>query len=223
MPTTSSSAAARSRASRLLAASCATIVSTIWSPIVITGLSAFIALWKTIETSRQRKRPSSASLIASTSWPRKRTSPPVMTAGGWRMRVIAWATVDLPLPDSPARPNTSPGLIDSETPSTARTGPRAVRYSTWRSRISSRGDCSDQAADPGARRATALAGMVHHWRGAAARPAEGHALQNTGRLPLGAQPRIGEFVDGVVDEGKGEGDQRDAGPRRDERPPGSGE
>src|ERR671910_2289881 len=168
--------------------------------MVITGLSAFIALWKTIETSRQRKRPSSASLIASTSWARKRTSPPVMTAGGWRMRVMAWATVDLPLPDSPARPSTSPGLIESETLSTARTGPRAVRYSTWRSRISSRGACSDSAAGPGARRATALAGMVHHRRRAAAHPAKGDALQNAGRLALGAQARVSELVDRVVDE-----------------------
>src|ERR671917_528569 len=113
------------------------------------------------------------------------------------MRVIAWAMVDLPLPDSPARPKTSPGLIDSETPSTARTGPRAVRYSTWRSRISRRGVCSDRAAAPGARRATVLAGMVHHRRRARSRAAEGEALQNAGRLSLGAQPRIGELVDGV--------------------------
>src|SRR5687768_2981034 len=139
------------------------------------------------------------------------------------MRVIAWATVDLPLPDSPARPNTSPGLIDSETPSTARTGPRAVRYSTWRSRISSRVACSDSVAGPGARRATALAGMVHHRRRAAAHPAKGDALQNAGRLALSAQARVGELVDCVIDEGEGEGDERDAGPCRDECPPGAGE
>ena len=34
--------------------SCARIMSTNWSPTRITGLSAFIALWKTIETFRQR-------------------------------------------------------------------------------------------------------------------------------------------------------------------------
>ena len=34
--------------------SCACIMSTNWSPTRITGLSAFIALWKTIETLRQR-------------------------------------------------------------------------------------------------------------------------------------------------------------------------
>ena len=122
----SSSSPARSRASlRADRASCARITSTIWSPTVITGLSAFIALWKTIETSRQRNCSSSASLIARTSLPRKRTSPPVMTAGGWSRRRIAWATVDLPLPDSPARPKHLARRDGrSETPSTARTGPR---------------------------------------------------------------------------------------------------
>ena len=39
---------------RLVTRSCAVIASAIWSPIVITGLSAFIALWKTIETRFQR-------------------------------------------------------------------------------------------------------------------------------------------------------------------------
>src|SRR5215203_2197133 len=115
------------------------------------------------------------------------------------MRVIAWATVDLPLPDSPARPKTSPGLIDSETPSTARTGPRAVKYSIWRSRISSRGVCSDWAAAIGARRATDLACMVHHRRCTTTGPAEGEALQNASRLSLCAQSGISELVDGVVD------------------------
>jgi hypothetical protein len=43
---------------------------------------------------------------------------------------MAWAMVDLPLPDSPANPNTSPGATLNDTPSTARTGPRGLRYST---------------------------------------------------------------------------------------------
>ena len=42
--------------------------------------------------------------------------------------------VDLPLPDSPASPKTSPGAIANDTPSTARTAPSGpfpgVRYST---------------------------------------------------------------------------------------------
>jgi hypothetical protein len=35
-----------------------------WSPTRITGLSAFIALWKTIETFRQRNRRSSSAQAA---------------------------------------------------------------------------------------------------------------------------------------------------------------
>ena len=70
---------------------------------------------------------------SSTSSPSKRISPPVMTAGGRRTRRIAWAMVDLPQPDSPARPNTSPGDDRKETSLTARAGPRGVRYSTYRS------------------------------------------------------------------------------------------
>ena len=46
---------------------CVISTSVIWSPIFITGLSEFIALWKTIETSRQRKASSSSSFISSTS------------------------------------------------------------------------------------------------------------------------------------------------------------
>ena len=54
MPTTSSSSPARASAVRFETRSCARIMSTNWSPTRITGLSAFIALWKTIETLRQR-------------------------------------------------------------------------------------------------------------------------------------------------------------------------
>ncbi len=54
MPTSSSSSPARASASRFEMRSCARIMSTNWSPTRITGLSAFIALWKTIETLRQR-------------------------------------------------------------------------------------------------------------------------------------------------------------------------
>ena len=56
--------AARASAFRFEIFSCARIMSTNWSPTRITGLSAFIALWKTIETLRQRNRRSSFSLLA---------------------------------------------------------------------------------------------------------------------------------------------------------------
>ena len=47
-------AGARERLALRSIFSCACIMSTNWSPTRITGLSAFIALWKTIETLRQR-------------------------------------------------------------------------------------------------------------------------------------------------------------------------
>ena len=66
------------------------------------------------------------------SFPLNSTSPPVMIAGGRKIRRIAWATVDFPQPDSPASPNTSPGAMEKETPSTALTDPPGVKYSTLR-------------------------------------------------------------------------------------------
>ena len=65
--------------------SCALNMSTNWSPTRITGLSTFIALWKTSETWRQRKRRSSSRLIATRSSPRKRIRPPETWAGGLRI------------------------------------------------------------------------------------------------------------------------------------------
>ena len=56
--------------------SCALNMSTNWSPTRMTGLSTFIALWKTSETWRQRTRRSSSRLMATRSSPRKRMRPP---------------------------------------------------------------------------------------------------------------------------------------------------
>ena len=63
------------------------------SPIRSTGLSAFIALWKTMAISRQRSARSCGAVAPSTSKPppgMRRpwyvTLPPVMTAGGRRRR-----------------------------------------------------------------------------------------------------------------------------------------
>ncbi len=87
-------------------------MSTNWSPTRMTGLSTFIALWKTSETWRQRTRRSSSRLIATRSSPRKRMRPPETSAGGLRICSTALASVLLPQPDSPARPRISPGAID---------------------------------------------------------------------------------------------------------------
>ena len=58
---------------------------------------------------------------------RSSTRPPAITAGGSSSRSRACARVDLPLPDSPTRPKTSPAAIRNETPSTARTRPESSR------------------------------------------------------------------------------------------------
>jgi len=94
-------------------------MSSNWAPTVITGLSALRALWKTTEISDQRTLRSSASSALNRSmvsaWPAplsglewKSTSPLVMTPGDRSRRMAAMASVDLPLPLSPASPSTWP-------------------------------------------------------------------------------------------------------------------
>ena len=56
-------------------------MSAIWSPMVMTGFSEFIALWNTIAICRHRNSRNSAALSVSTSTSRNRMDPPVMTAG----------------------------------------------------------------------------------------------------------------------------------------------
>ena len=63
-------------------------------PTLVTGLRAFIALWKTMDTRVQRKarRSSPSSAVTSTSVPsrpRKLTEPPVSPAGGRSILVSA--------------------------------------------------------------------------------------------------------------------------------------
>ncbi|CSI36490.1 Uncharacterised protein [Vibrio cholerae] len=67
-----------------------------------------------------------SSLYFRMSSPLKITSPPVMNAGGLCRRISEKATVDLPQPDSPARPNTSPGAKSKLTLLQARTSPASV-------------------------------------------------------------------------------------------------
>ena len=78
-------------------------------------------------------------VIANTSAPRKRTSPPVMTAGGLQHAHHRVGDRRLAAARLTGQAEDFAGWIANETPSTARTGPRAVRYSTCRSRTSSSG------------------------------------------------------------------------------------
>src|SRR5580698_4688958 len=105
--------------------------------IDFTGLSAFIALCMTTDMSFHRTVAMSLSVSPTMFWPWKMTLPPVMAAGETSSWAIANSSVDLPQPDSPTMPMNSPGSRSKLTPSTARTVPRSVAYSTTRSRTAS--------------------------------------------------------------------------------------
>ncbi len=95
-------------------------------PILRVGLRALIAYCGMIETSLKRySRIASPSAIGS-SIPSRATRPPT-----WRIRpsirTRLLPKVDLPHPDSPARPMISPSATATVTPSSAFTSPARVR------------------------------------------------------------------------------------------------
>src|SRR3546814_5323258 len=69
--------------------------------------------------------------------PSSRISPAAMRPGGSSRPMMAAPVIDLPAPDSPTTPSTSPAEISSETSSTATRVPRRVGNSTRRLRTSS--------------------------------------------------------------------------------------
>src|SRR5579859_3509597 len=92
------------------------------------GLSEAYGSWKIICMIRRQAR-TSAELAWVRLRPASRTEPPVVGTS-WRM---VRASVDLPQPDSPTRPRTSPCRTERLTPSTARTAPvrRLTRKPSW--------------------------------------------------------------------------------------------
>src|SRR5215470_5880332 len=66
--------------------------------------------------------------------PLKRTSPPTTRPGGSSSPMMAAPVSDLPAPDSPTTPSTSPGAMSNDTPSTAMSVRRRVGKATRRSR-----------------------------------------------------------------------------------------
>ncbi len=133
MPTSSSSSLTRARASLPCASPWVSIGSAIWSPIVLTGLNAFIAPWKTIETSFHRCGLIDSSPRARMSSPLRITFPETEAVGGSRP-IIARMVVVLPQPDSPTRPRRSPSRRSKLTPWTAWSSPPPCRSNqTWRS------------------------------------------------------------------------------------------
>ena len=125
MPTMPSSSTALSTAAWPRATPCSSIDSTIWVPIVSTGLRAVMGSWKTIATSLPRRRRMVRSDRRPTSLPATLTTPPMRALrGSNRMAVIE--VTDLPEPDSPTSATTSPGRTRRSTPLTACTLPNSV-------------------------------------------------------------------------------------------------
>src|SRR5262249_54372280 len=71
--------------------------------------------------------------------PESRISPPAMRPGGSISPIAASPVTDLPAPDSPTTPSTSPLAMSKETPSMARSVPRRGTDSTCRVRTARTG------------------------------------------------------------------------------------
>ena len=98
-------------------------VSRIWSPTRYTGFQEFIAPWKTIAISFQRRCRISSGLSHSRSSPFRRISPETYSAFDGSSRSSDSAIEVFPQPDSPTRPTASPWCTVNDTSSTADTSP----------------------------------------------------------------------------------------------------
>jgi hypothetical protein len=78
-----------------------------------------------IDAPAQRTARRSPHFIVRTSPPSTSTSPVTVASLGWSRRTVL-TNVDLPHPDSPAIPTTSPGRTTTSTPRTAGNGPSEV-------------------------------------------------------------------------------------------------
>ena len=105
---------------------CATSVSIICVPIVSTGFSVIIGSWKIIAMRSPRRRRIASSSRVARSMPSNITLPSTTRPGGSISRRIDRPVTDLPEPDSPTRPSTSPAWTTRSTPSTALTMPALV-------------------------------------------------------------------------------------------------
>ena len=121
MRTALSNSRARLQAVAREAPSCTRIGSATWSPIVNSGFSEAIGSCRIMAIRFPRTCRISASDFCSRSSPSSSILPLTIRAAGGRTRMIVRARVLLPEPDSPTIPKVSPGLMRSETSSTART------------------------------------------------------------------------------------------------------
>src|SRR6266508_1403713 len=139
MCTSSSSLAARLRASFLSISRWRSKVSVICVPIVSVGFKLVIGSWKIIAISRPRTSSSWRSERFARSRPANSTEPFTILAGGGIRPMIERAVTDLPHPDSPTIPSVRPLSTEKEMPSTARTTPCRVKKCVLRSRTSRSG------------------------------------------------------------------------------------
>jgi len=105
----------------------------------VQGLSEVSGSWKIapMRRPRMRRRPSAGRLSMRS--PASRTSPAAIRPGRSSRPMIAMPVRDLPAPDSPTTPSTSPRSMEKDTSSTATSVPRRVGNSTRRFFTSSRG------------------------------------------------------------------------------------
>ncbi len=132
MPTRSSSSTARARAAEPDMLLWTSNASVIWSPTVKIGVSDDSGSWNTIASSLPRSFDRSSSPLPMSSSPCSLIDPVSVAVSGSRP-MIASDVTDLPEPDSPTMPSTSPAARSKLTPRTARTAPASEGKLTVRS------------------------------------------------------------------------------------------
>src|SRR4051794_10724624 len=129
---------------------CSRIASTIWLPMLWTGLKEDIGSWKMSAISAPRidriSAPFASSVARSTTAPvagrRKWISPSTIRPGRSTIRRIDRAVTLLPHPLSPTIPSVAPGATSKLTPSTARTVPSSCAKYVFRFRTDRSGSAS---------------------------------------------------------------------------------
>ena len=136
MSTRASAATASAQASSFDTRPCARRASAICRPTEWTGFIELIGSWKIIATSAPRRSRSVAADAPTSSRPSNRIDP-VTRAEGGSSRGTAMSDTDLPEPDSPTTPSTSPGSTVKPTSRTAWTSPSSEGNVTERPSTSS--------------------------------------------------------------------------------------
>jgi hypothetical protein len=131
---------------------CSVSISSTCSPQVITGLSAVIGSWNTIDIRTPRTARSWSGLNASTLSPSSVTVPSDARMFCGSRPITVCAMIDLPDPDSPSRQTISPALTANEISRTANGRSPPAGSETPRSRTSSTGRGCVRESDPASSR-----------------------------------------------------------------------